>query len=142
MTWEVLDSVKAGQLKDDAHEFALDVLEGLSEQPKRLSSRWFYDARGSELFARIMDVPQYYPTDCEREILDRRAAEIMAPFEGRPMNLVDLGAGDGRKTLILLDHMRKAGVDVRYVPIDISEPAIAELVGRMKEHMPDVEVNG
>lgn len=141
-TWEVLDPTRAAQLRDHAHEFALDVLEGLSERPKRLPSRWFYDARGSELFARIMDVPQYYPTDCEREILERYAAAIVAPMLERPFNLVDLGAGDGRKTSILLEHLVSAGARVRYVPIDISEAAIASLVNRIASDMPGLEVQG
>lgn len=141
-TWEVLDATKAGKLRDDAHEFALDVLEGLSERPKRLSSRWFYDERGSELFARIMDVPQYYLTDCEREILEQHAAAIVAPMARKPFNLVDLGAGDGRKTSLLLSHLADAGADVTYVPIDISEPAIASLVKRIRTTLPRVEVRG
>lgn len=141
-TWEVLDSTKAGELRDEGHEFALDVLEGLSERPKRLSSRWFYDARGSDLFARIMDIPQYYPTDCEREILERHAADIVAPMTSSRFNLVDLGAGDGRKTMILLQHLQRIGADVCYVPIDISEVAIAGLVESIEEQMPALEVRG
>lgn len=141
-TWEVLDSTKAGRLRDEGHEFALDVLEGLSEHPKRLSSRWFYDARGSELFSRIMDVPQYYLTDCEREILETDAARITQSLANTSFNLVDLGAGDGRKTLLILSQLIQAGADVRYVPIDISEPAIADLVGRVSKALPTLEVQG
>jgi L-histidine N-alpha-methyltransferase len=140
--WKVLDPAMAAQLRENDREFALDVLEGLSERPRRLSSRWFYDERGSELFARIMDVPQYYPTDCEREILEERAAEIIEPLVDQPFHLVDLGAGDGRKTVLLLEHLQQAGADVTYVPIDISEQAMADVVGRIGEALPDMSVSG
>ncbi len=140
--WEVLDAVEAGKLRDERREFALDVLEGLSERPKRLSARWFYDKRGSELFAKIMDVPQYYLTDCEREILERYGAEIGRTFGGDAFDLVDLGAGDGRKTQILLEEIVGSQTDVRYVPIDISEQAIEALATRLLAEMPDLEVSG
>lgn len=140
--WEVLDARKAGQFRDERREFALDVLEGLSERPKRLASRWFYDERGSKLFARIMDVPQYYLTDCEREILDLRARDIVAPLADGPFDLVDLGAGDGRKTQIVLERVVGGGLDVRYVPIDISEQAVEGVVTRMASELPDLSIHG
>ncbi len=142
-SWKVLDAVTAGELQDERREFALDVLEGLSETPKRLSSRWFYDEVGSELFAKIMDVPQYYLTDCEREILDHEAAAITAPLVGQgAFNLVDLGAGDGRKTMLLLRHLQRSGADVTYVPIDISEQAMESVVSRVAAELPGLPVRG
>ena len=141
-TWEVLDPVTAGRLRDENREFAMDVLQGLSERPKRLSSRWFYDERGSELFADIMDVPQYYLTACEHEILERHAADITQSLVGAPFNLVDLGAGDGRKTMRLLQHLTSVGADVTYVPIDISEQAMADVAERVSKELPDLPVRG
>ena len=140
--WEVLDPTTAGRLRDETREFAMDVLQGLSERPKRLSSRWFYDARGSELFAAIMDVPQYYLTDCEHEILESHGADITALAADGPFNLVDLGAGDGRKTMKLLRHLEAAGADVTYVPIDISEQAMADVTARVAEGFPRVPIRG
>ncbi len=140
-TWEILDATKTGALRDEKREFALDVLEGLSERPKRLNARWFYDDRGSELFARIMDIPQYYLTDCEREILETHGESMVSRFDG-PFDVVDLGAGDGRKTQLLLEPLVRAGVDVRYVPIDISEQAIEVVVNRMGKDLPDLEIHG
>ena len=85
--YEVLEKEALGHIRDERQEFALSVLEGLSEQPKRLSSRWIYDDQGSELFARIMDLPQYYLTDCEREILETQAESILAPLGHQPSQL-------------------------------------------------------
>lgn len=122
--------------------FAIDVLTGLSEQPKSLPSRWFYDDRGSELFARICDLQEYYPTRCETEILSAHADAIHALAGGAPLNVVDLGAGDGRKTNILLEAFSRAGADLQFVPIDISEAAMRELVGSVEDRFPEMSVNG
>ncbi len=128
---------------DDPHAaFALDVLTGLSERPKQLSSKWFYDDTGSVLFQKIMDLEEYYPTDSEREIFERYGEDIAGRFSGQQLDVVDLGAGDGAKTSILLDHLKKAGVDLRYVPVDISEGAMASLEDRMKQAHPGLEVQG
>ena len=140
--WEALDPAEAGRLRDERREFALDVLEGLSERPKRLSARWFYDERGSEIFSRIMDVPQYYLTDCEREILESHALDIGQSFAGEPFDVVDLGAGDGRKTQLVLERLQADGADIRYVPIDISEKAIEALVSRLSGELPALEIRG
>ena len=140
--YRVLSGMEAGELRDESHEFALAVLQGLSERPKRLSSQYFYDARGSELFARIMDVPQYYLSDCEREILDTHHEDITGAVCCEPFDLVDLGAGDGRKTRLLLEPLLERGIDVRYVPIDISEPAIASLVDTLATELPQLKVQG
>lgn len=123
-------------------DFALEVLVGLSEVPKRLPSRYFYDDSGSDLFRRITDLPEYYPTRCEHEILERHKADILALTGDGPLNLVDLGAGDGRKTRVLLEHFAQAGKDFRFVPIDISEGAMRTLVDSVRAHTPDVDVEG
>jgi dimethylhistidine N-methyltransferase len=131
------------QVAATAHgEFALDVLTGLSERPKRLSSKWFYDDEGSRLFQKIMATEAYYPTDSERWIFEQRGAEIARHFAGRDIDVVDLGAGDGAKTIVLLEHLRAAGVTVRYVPIDISEGAMRELVPRIEARFPGMDVTG
>lgn len=129
-------------LHDPLRDFAYDTLVGLSEIPKRLSSKYFYDDRGSRFFQRIMAVPEYYPTSCEKEILERHADAIVAPFLDGPLNLVDLGAGDGAKTMILLEALRRAGADFTYAPIDISEGAMKHLVATIRERMPGVRVEG
>lgn len=127
---------------DDTHQFALDVLVGLSEQRKYLPSKYMYDDRGSELFSRIMDLDEYYPTDCEKEILNTGKEQIVEALGPEPFNLVELGAGDGKKTVILLEHLLKTGRDFSFVPIDISEGAMREIVQRVGEQFPDLRTDG
>lgn len=141
--YEVLGPHIVKDLHDPVRDFAYDVLIGLSEKPKRLSSKYFYDDAGSRLFQRIMELDAYYPTELETEILTRHAREIVRSSVGSgPFNLVDLGAGDGKKTMILLDELQRSGVDFTYVPVDISEGAMRQLVRTVKERLPDVRVRG
>ena len=99
---------------------AADVRAGLTKPFKELSPRYFYDGRGSELFEQITELPEYYPTRCERQILERHAREICAAA-GDPATLIELGSGSAAKTRVLLDAMRDAGCLDAYAPVDISE---------------------
>ena len=83
-----------------------DVRNGLGSSPKSLPPKYFYDARGSELFEQITELPEYYPTRAEQSVLDEVAAEIVASVE--PRELVELGPGSARKTHALLDPMMKS----------------------------------
>lgn len=136
--------LSGGERADPQAELAAAVRAGLCAQPKRLSSRWCYDDVGSELFARICDQPEYYPTRTELQILRRARAQLCASAtrDGAPLNVVDLGAGDGRKTRLVLEALLEAGAPVRYVPIDISEGAMGELLARMATELPELEVLG
>ncbi|MFD9634821.1 L-histidine N(alpha)-methyltransferase [Streptomyces violascens] len=109
-------------LPEDATGAALraDVLHGLTATPKSLPPKWFYDARGSDLFEEITRLPDYYPTRAEREILDHRAAEIAA--ETGAHTLVELGSGSSEKTRLLLDALP---APLTYIPVDVSESALA-----------------
>ena len=98
--------------------FARDVFRGLSRSPKSLPSKYFYDTEGSRLFQRITELDEYYLTRCEAEILETHVAEIGAAVFPGPLRLVELGAGDGRKTEILLRRLLGAGLSFEYVPID------------------------
>src|SRR5438094_8319071 len=94
-----------------------DVLDGLTRPFKELPPKHFYDSRGSELFERICELPEYYPTRAERSILADRAGEIVAAA-GDPVELLELGSGSTLKARMLLDAM---GEPERYVPVDVSE---------------------
>ena len=137
-----IDLTSTHQRLDGSQELGHDVLVGLSSNPKRLPSRLIYDDRGSVLFQQIMGLPEYYPTRCEEQILRRYAREILESLDGRPFNIVDLGAGDGKKTLILVEEALRLKLDFRFVPIDISEGAIKGLVTKVAELHPDVGVRG
>jgi dimethylhistidine N-methyltransferase len=122
--------------------FALDVLVGLSESPKWLPSKYLYDDRGSELFYRITQLPEYYVTGCELEIIQRDGRAMVSHLGDRPFNLVELGAGYGSKTIALLKQFLEMDLDFHYVPIDISELAMARLVNDIREQLPDVRTEG
>lgn len=125
-------------LPEDATEAALraDVLNGLTRTPKTLPPKWFYDAHGSELFDRITELPEYYPTRAEREILVARAAEIAAATEAR--TLVELGSGSSEKTRYLIDAL--TGLHT-YVPVDVSESALAQAGQALIAERPSLSVH-
>src|SRR6266571_2751485 len=87
---------------------AADVRAGLTKPFKELSPRYFYDERGSELFEDITELPEYYPTRCERTILENHAADICTAAS-RPATLIELGSGSAAKTRVLLDAMAESG---------------------------------
>lgn len=114
--------------------FIDSVKSGLSSKIKTLSSKYFYDDAGSRIFQKIMNMPEYYLTDAEFEILNQQAGSILEslPYSST-FNIVELGAGDGKKTIRLLDYFQKAGVAFNYIPIDISEEAIEMLKANVAE---------
>jgi L-histidine N-alpha-methyltransferase len=120
---------------------AADVRAGLTRPFKELSPRYFYDERGSELFEQITELDEYYPTRCEREILETRAAEI-CEAANRPASLIELGSGSARKTRVLLDAMRCAGCLETYCPVDISEEITRETAERIASEFQSINVHG
>lgn len=125
-------------------EFAQDTLTGLSSYPKYLSSKYFYDEKGSKIFQDIMRMPEYYLTDCELEIFQLQKQEILNKFIGNEseFELVELGAGDGLKTKILLSYFLSKNVRFKFTPIDISEEAVNTLVDDLEKNIPDLQVSG
>ncbi|MFC0603063.1 L-histidine N(alpha)-methyltransferase [Winogradskyella pulchriflava] len=122
--------------------FAQDVLKGLTAKNKYLSSKYFYDDNGSRIFQEIMNMPEYYPTNAEFEILSMQTKQIIEAlnFNG-PFNIVELGAGDGFKTFKPLEFLVNNKIDFHYIPIDISQEAIDILVNRLKEKLPDLKIH-
>ncbi|MEU3571416.1 L-histidine N(alpha)-methyltransferase [Kitasatospora sp. NPDC036755] len=117
-----------------------DVQHGLTSRPKWLPPKWFYDARGSELFEEITRLPEYYPTRAERAILTARAGEIAAATGAR--TLVELGSGSSEKTRLLLDALRALGTLETYVPVDVSESALTAAGGALAAEYPGLAVHG
>ncbi len=124
-----------------AAKMARDVREGLLSEPKELAPKYFYDERGSQLFERITELDEYYPTRAERSILAARSAEIVAAA-GAPRSLVELGSGSAAKTRHLLDAMREAGCLHTYVPVDISEEITHETAAMLVDEYPGLLVRG
>jgi L-histidine Nalpha-methyltransferase len=115
-----------------------DALSGLTAEPKSLPPKWFYDAQGSALFEKITELPEYYPTRAEREILHATAAEIAGRTRAR--TLVELGSGSSEKTRLLLAALRAAGTLRCYVPVDVSEPALVAAGDALSAEYPGLDV--
>jgi len=116
-----------------------DVVAGLSAEPKWLPPKWFYDARGSELFEQITLLPEYYPTRTERQILADRAAEI-ARLTGA-QTLIELGSGYSTKTRLLLDALTEHGTLGSFVPVDVSPTALENAARRLDVDYPGLRVH-
>lgn len=109
-------------------QFAQAVLEGLSREPKRLPSWLIFDDRGSEIFTEITQLAGYHPAQCEFEIVQKHKQAVTDILAKDAFRVIELGAGDGRKTQILLEHFIQSQLTFDYVPIDISEGVIKNLV--------------
>lgn len=133
-TNKVLRATDAVPGPDD--EFAAGVIEGLSRPHKSLPCRFFYDARGSELFEQITRLPEYYPTRTEVSILEAHVSEIVEDVRDGAI-LVEFGSGSSRKTEILLNGLPRLRA---YVPIDVSESALQDAKGRLLERFPALDV--
>jgi L-histidine N-alpha-methyltransferase len=124
----------------DERCLANDVLDGLTRPFKELPPKHFYDARGSQLFERICELPEYYPSRAEREILERQADAIIdATGAGE---LVELGSGSAEKARILLDAMARAGTLRRYVPLDVSQTMVEEAAQQLVDEYAGIRVHG
>ncbi len=109
-------------------QFAQAVLDGLSREPKRLPSWLIYDDRGSEIFTEITQLAGYHPAQSEAEIFQKHKQTVTDMLAKEEFRVIELGAGDGGKTHILLEHFIQSQLTFEYVPIDISEGAIKNLV--------------
>jgi L-histidine N-alpha-methyltransferase len=128
-------------LGDGEHRtLADDVLDGLTRPFKELPPKHFYDEHGAELFDQICELPEYYPTRCEREILETRSAEIVERTGAA--ELVELGSGTAEKTRLLLAAMDAAGTLERYVPIDVTESMVRASAARLVEEFGGLRVHG
>jgi dimethylhistidine N-methyltransferase len=123
-------------------EFANDIIKGLTSKEKHLSSKYFYDDIGSRIFQEIMNMPEYYLTDSEFEILSQQAKQIIECVNfNQPFNIVELGAGDGFKTFKLLEYLISNNIDFYYVPIDISQGAMDILTQSLADKLPNLSIH-
>jgi dimethylhistidine N-methyltransferase len=124
-------------------EFIRDVDVGLSKTKKELPSKYFYDAKGSELFVQIMNLPEYYLTRSEADILKNKSLELIELLsinKDEYVELIELGSGDGTKTKELLKVMDQEGFNFDYLPIDISETSLYALKEMLNRELPQVNV--
>ncbi len=121
-------------------ELRADVVAGLTAVQKWLPPKWFYDAEGSELFEKITQLPEYYPTRSEREVLAAHAGDVAELTEAH--TLVELGSGSSEKTRLLLDALTGHGTLEAFVPLDVSESALAEAAEAISKDYPGLAVRG
>ncbi|WP_329009690.1 L-histidine N(alpha)-methyltransferase [Micromonospora rifamycinica] len=117
-----------------------DVRDGLTADPKWLPPKWFYDARGSELFEEITRLPEYYPTRAERAVLAARAADVAASTGAK--TLIELGSGSSEKTRLLLDAFTRQGGLGTFVPLDVSVSALRQSTAQIAADYPALRVRG
>lgn len=117
-----------------------DVISGLTQQPKSLPPKYFYDDRGSQLFEAITHLPEYYLTRTERQILAKSAAAIMTRVGA--CDLVELGSGSSSKTRILLDAYQQGKCALRYVPVDVSGGMLEESARTLLKDYPTLTIHG
>jgi L-histidine N-alpha-methyltransferase len=129
----------AAEVQDQGEAFSRDVRVGLTGSPKSLSCRYLYDAEGSRLFDAICELPEYYVTRAEREILQSCAAEVVSRL---PLNLclAELGSGSADKTRLLIEALLARQAALRYVPLDISRSALEESSRRLLLDYPALEI--
>ncbi|MDO1512093.1 L-histidine N(alpha)-methyltransferase [Maribacter confluentis] len=118
--------------------FKQEVFEGLTSYPKFLSSKYIYDKAGDKLFQDIMNMPEYYLTNTEYAIIEQHKIQLAHMFSrgNQPFHLIEMGAGDGKKTKILLRHFTEQNLDFTFRPIDISQNALDQLQINLKREIP------
>jgi len=123
--------------------FAEDIKKGLNAKPKYLDSKYFYDEKGDRLFQKIMELDEYYLTDCELEILKNHCENYRRIFQNAKshFSLIELGAGDGLKTKVLLEHLAENQANFSYLPIDISNNVLNILEAKINKEIPKLKVN-
>jgi L-histidine Nalpha-methyltransferase len=122
---------------------ANDVLQGLCSTPKTLPPYLFYDARGSELYERITELPEYYLTRTERAIFETHADAMLQAVRAHtrgPLQVIELGAGSAKKTELVLAAVLRAQRDCLYVPIDVSASALRAAQANLARALPQVRV--
>ena len=124
----------------DERTLADDVLDGLTRPVKELPPKHFYDTVGAELFDRICELPEYYPTRAERAILVAESARIAQAT--RAAEVIELGAGTAEKTRVLLGALSAAGTLRRYVPVDVTEAMVVRVADELTTRFDDLEVHG
>ena len=122
--------------------FSEDVLEGLTSTPKQLPSKWIYDERGDDLFLQVTKMPEYYLTSAEMEIFEYQSQSMIKQLNVEDMtpniDIIELGAGDGQKSLLLLRSLNEQNIKFQYIPIDISSHSLDALECLLRHELPTI----
>ncbi len=138
------DITKSSETKNKLSIFCEDIFCGLTATAKYLDSKYFYDVAGDKLFQQIMHSPEYYPTNCELEILSQQTDQIVAEIQGHfnSFDLIELGAGDALKSSHLLHNLLQKNNPFTYFPIDISKNVITTLSNQLPDRLPGLNIQG
>lgn len=120
--------------------FINDVIWGLSDPQKHLPSKYFYDEKGSRIFQEIMQMEEYYLPKCEMEILNKQSQKIAYEISHEEFDVIELGAGDGSKTMIFLEAVLQTNKKITYIPMDISSDILEVNRKHIEEKLPDLNV--
>lgn len=142
MSLQLTKEPKKRSEKNNSDHFLNDVLTGLQSNPKHLSSKYFYDKTGDELFQKIMAMPEYYLTRCELDIFKNKTSELAQAIRSdeQPFDLIELGAGDAMKSTYLLKYLSEKRADFTYMPIDISGNILSVLENNLKDKLPEINI--
>lgn len=142
MEQTVQEALSQTEATGEIDTFYQDVIEGLTTEFKRLPSKYFYDQHGDRLFQQIMVCDQYYLTRCEAEILKYQREQICEAIQNGDgsFEIIELGAGDGTKTVHLLNSLALQGKSFRYLPIDISGNILNELTDNLLAQNPELHI--
>ena len=142
MSLQLTKEPKKRSEKNNSDHFLNDVLTGLQSNPKHLSSKYFYDKTGDELFQKIMAMPEYYLTRCELDIFKNKTSGLAEAirFDDQPFDLIELGAGDAMKSTYLLKYLSEKRADFTYMPIDISGNILSVLENNLKDKLPEINI--
>ncbi|GGH24828.1 dimethylhistidine N-methyltransferase [Dyadobacter endophyticus] len=142
MQQTVQEALCQTEAPEETDKFYQDVIEGLTSEFKRLPSKYFYDQQGDRIFQQIMACDQYYLTRCEAEILKNQREQICETIRDGDdsFEIIELGAGDGTKTVHLLDGLARRGKSFRYLPIDISGNILNELTDNLLAQNPELDI--
>lgn len=142
MSLQLIKEPKKRNEKNNSDHFLNDVLTGLQSDPKHLSSKYFYDKTGDELFQKIMAMPEYYLTRCELDIFKNKTSGLAEAirFDEQPFDLIELGAGDAMKSTYLLKYLSEKRADFTYMPIDISGNILSVLENNLKDKLPEINI--
>lgn len=142
MTTEIIELTKENSpATSRTEQLALDVLMGFTSHPKYIPPIHFYDAKGSQIFQKIMSAKDYYLTECELEIIKTHGKSMISGFDkNQKLQVIELGAGDGYKTKHLIEAVLDSNIDTTYYPIDISKQALEDLSERFSKFFPDLDI--
>ena len=126
-------------MNEKDNSFRIDLIDGLSRHPKRISSKYFYDNKGDALFQQIMELPAYYLSQAEDSILEKYSNSLANALNTGSIELLELGAGDGRKTKRLLRELLQVNTEMIYRPMDISAGVLKTLEARLQTDLPGLK---